>query len=104
MKFIEHKFAFAFSVAFLALAGTGDDAVGLTPIWGQISDACDTVANIRNVWGHSCDIEAWKGLRLFCVGWIPGFGDAAKSGGKLYKGAGKAAGRVASRICDGWRG
>ena len=27
---------------------------------------------------------------LCCVGWIPGFGDVAKSGGKLYKGAGKA--------------
>jgi hypothetical protein len=32
-----------------------------------------------------------------CVGWIPGFGDVAKSGGKLYKGAGKAAGRVTRR-------
>ena len=31
------------------------------------------------------------------VGWIPGLGDAAKSGGKLYKGAGKAAGRVLRR-------
>jgi hypothetical protein len=34
---------------------------------------------------------------LCCVGWIPGFGDVAKSGGKLYKGAGKAAGRVTRR-------
>jgi hypothetical protein len=75
----------------------GSIAAGLTPIWGQISDARDTVANIRNVWGHPCDIEAWKGLGLCCVGWIPGLGDAAKSGGKLYKGAGKAAGRVTRR-------
>ena len=29
MKFIGHKFVFAVAVAFLALAGKGDDAVGV---------------------------------------------------------------------------
>ena len=29
MKFIGHKFVFAVTVAFLALAGKGDDAVGV---------------------------------------------------------------------------
>jgi hypothetical protein len=28
---------------------------------------------------------------LCCIGWFPGFGDAAKGGSKLYKGARKAA-------------
>lgn len=28
---------------------------------------------------------------MCCVGWVPGFGDAAKGGSKLYKGARKAA-------------
>ena len=69
----------------------GAIAAGFTPIWGQISDARDTIVNVVNVWDHPCDSDAWKALGMCCVGWIPGFGDAAKGGSKLYKGARKAA-------------
>jgi RHS repeat-associated protein len=69
----------------------GAIAAGFTPIWGQISDARDTMVNVVNVWDHPCDSDAWKALGMCCVGWIPGFGDAAKGGSKLYKGARKAA-------------
>jgi hypothetical protein len=103
MKFIEHKFAFAFSVAFLALAGKGDDAVGLTTIWGQISDARDTVANIRNVCGHPCDTEAWKGLGLCRLD--SRFWRRCKERRKAIQGRGESGWEsYASRICDGWRG
>ena len=68
----------------------GAIAAGLTPIWGQISDARDTVVNVVNVWDHPCNSDAWKALGMCCIGWFPGFGDAAKDGSKLYKGARKA--------------
>ena len=69
----------------------GAIAAGFTPIWGQISDARDTIVNAVNVWDHPCDSDAWKALGMCCIGWFPGFGDAAKGGSKLYKGARKAA-------------
>ena len=68
----------------------GAIAAGLTPIWGQISDARDTVASIRKVWRHPCDLDAWEGLGMCCIGWIPGLGDAAKGGKKFSNGTRKA--------------
>ena len=36
----------------------GAIAAGFTPIWGQISDARDTIVNAVNVWDHPCDADA----------------------------------------------
>ena len=46
----------------------GAIAAGFTPIWGQISDARDTIVNAVNVWDHPCDSDAWKALGMCCIG------------------------------------
>jgi hypothetical protein len=68
--------------------------VGVIPIVGQIADARDTVAAIRNVWNAPKTGGAWVGLGLAAVGWIPIAGDAIKGariGGKIVKEVGEKA-------------
>ena len=68
--------------------GTAGQIVGgLIPIYGQLADARDTAANVRNVWNDPTSGEAWMGLAMSGVAWIPGVGDAAKG---TYKGGRRA--------------
>lgn len=54
----------------------GQVVVGVIPIVGQIADARDTAAALRDVWeGRE---GGWANLGAAAVGWIPLFGDAAK--------------------------
>ena len=53
MKFIGHKFAFVVAVAFLALAGKGDDAVGVLRV---DTDTNNIVARWQyDAWGNAVD-------------------------------------------------
>lgn len=54
----------------------GQTVVGVIPIVGQIADARDTVAALRDV-AQGKD-GAWVSLGAAALGWIPLFGDAAK--------------------------
>ncbi|RZK26269.1 MAG: hypothetical protein EOO43_03315 [Flavobacterium sp.] len=66
-----------------SLAGAGlSVGIGLTPIIGQIADARDTLAAIRDVWENPKSAGAWGGLAMAGVGWIPGIGDAIKGAKK----------------------
>ena len=67
--------------AFTAETGVGiaaGVAGGLVPVYGQMADARDTAANIKNVWDNPGSGEAWAGLAMSGAAWIPGAGDAAK--------------------------
>ena len=61
----------------------GQIGVGLIPIAGQIADARDTAANFVNVWNNPSSGDAWIGLAMSGVAWVPGAGDAVKA---AYKG------------------
>ena len=80
----------------------GQIGVGLIPIAGQIADARDTAANIANVWNNPSSGDAWIGLAMSGVAWVPGAGDAVKSvykGGKqVAKKSVKAAGSVMAPV------
>ena len=79
----------------LGWGGTAGQIVGgLVPIYGQIADARDTAANARNVWNNPGSGEAWLGLGMSAVAWVPGIGDAAK-------GSYRAARRSAIEIVEG---
>src|SRR5918996_5128369 len=67
--------------------------VGLSPGVGQVADARDTVAAIKNVWNDPLSGGNWGALGLAVVGWVPGIGDA-------IKGLGKAGREVATEITD----
>lgn len=54
----------------------GQTVVGLIPVVGQIADARDTVAALRDV-AQGKD-GAWLNLGATAVGWVPLFGDVAK--------------------------
>lgn len=62
-------------------AVAGQTAVGLVPIVGQIADARDTLAAIKNV--AEGKNGAWLQLGAAGVGWIPGIGDALKGGARV---------------------
>jgi len=67
----------------------GQIAGGFIPIYGQIADARDTAAAIGDVWNGR--EGGWVNLGAAVVGWVPGFGDAAKSaikGGRKLADAG----------------
>ncbi len=57
--------------------------VGLIPIVGQIADARDTAAAIKNVWNDPRSGGNWGMLGMAAVGWLPGVGDAIKGGSKV---------------------
>ena len=59
--------------------------VGLIPIVGQVADARDTAAAIKNVWNNPRSGGNWGMLGMAAVGWVPGIGDALKGGGKAGK-------------------
>ena len=63
----------------------GQAGVGIIPIVGQIADARDTAASIKNVWRNPKSGASWINLGGAVVGWIPVLGDAAKSGFKVGK-------------------
>ena len=75
--------AFGASTAETGVGIAAGVAVGLVPVYGQMADARDTAANIKNVWDNPGSGEAWAGLAMSGVAWIPGAGDAAKG---AYKG------------------
>jgi RHS repeat-associated protein len=56
--------------------------IGLIPIVGQVADARDTAAAIKNVWEEPNWINVGI-LGLAAVGWVPLVGDAIKGGGKV---------------------
>lgn len=62
-------------------AVAGQTTVGLIPIVGQIADARDTLAAVRDV-AEGQD-GAWARLSGAAVGWIPGIGDALKGGTRV---------------------
>ncbi len=83
--------------AFTAETGVGiaaSVAGGLVPVYGQMADARDTAANIKNVWDNPNSGEARTGLAMSGVAWLPGVGDAAKG---AYKGGR----RVAKEVGEG---
>ena len=57
---------------------------GQVPIYGRLADVRDTTANIKEVWNNPSSGEAWMGLAMSGIAWLPGFGDAAKG---AYRGA-----------------
>lgn len=59
-------------------AVAGQTVVSFIPVVGQIADARDTVAAIRDV-AEGKD-GAWLRLAAAGIGWIPGLGDLAKDG------------------------
>jgi WXG100 family type VII secretion target len=63
----------------------GNVAVGAIPIVGQIADARDTVAAIKDVWDSPGSGGAWAGLGLAAVGWVPILGDGIKGSVKVGK-------------------
>ena len=66
-----------------SLAGAGlSVGIGLIPIVGQIADARDTLAAIKDVWENPESLGAWGGLGMAGVGWLPGIGDAIKGARK----------------------
>jgi len=67
---------FADNDSWSALAG--QTVVGFIPVVGQIADARDTVAAIRDV--AEGKEGAWLRLAAAGVGWLPGLGDLAKDG------------------------
>ena len=62
-------------------AVAGQTTVGLIPIAGQIADARDTFAAVRDV-AEGKD-GGWARLGAAGVGWIPGIGDALKGGARV---------------------
>jgi hypothetical protein len=54
----------------------GQTAIGFVPIAGQIADARDTVAAVKQV--VNGEDGGWANLGAAALGWIPGVGDAAK--------------------------
>ncbi len=62
-------------------AVAGQTTVGLIPIAGQIADARDTLAAVRDV-AEGKD-GGWARLGAAGVGWIPGIGDALKGGARV---------------------
>ena len=69
--------------------------VGLVPIVGQVADARDTVAAVKNVWNEPGSWGSWGMLGLAVVGWVPLLGDLAKGGGKVGKKVAKEAAKEA---------
>jgi RHS repeat-associated protein len=59
--------------------------VGLIPIIGQVTDARDTAAAIKNVWNDPRSGANWGVLGLAVVGWVPAVGDAIKGVSKVGK-------------------
>lgn len=55
----------------------GQVAVGFIPVVGQIADARDTIASVGQVLRG--EEGGWLNLGASVVGWVPGFGDAAKA-------------------------
>lgn len=78
--------------------------IGFIPVVGQVADARDTVANIRNVWNSPGSGAAWAGLGGAAMAWVPGVGDAAKGafkgGRKVVSEVGQAAVRNADNAAD----
>lgn len=75
-SFIEGAFAGDFSGNDSWSKVGGQTVVGVIPIVGQIADARDTVAALRDV--AQGKKGAWLGLGAAALGWIPLVGDAAK--------------------------
>ena len=63
----------------------GQVGVGLIPVVGQIADARDTVANVKNVWENPKSKGAWAGLGGAAIAWVPGVGVALKGLFKVGK-------------------
>ena len=89
-------------------AGVGSQTlVGAIPIVGQVADARDTAANIRNVWNNPNSGSAWGGLAAAGVAWVPVAGDAARglfrAGRGVATDAGQAAVHSVSAITDSSR-
>lgn len=55
---------------------TGQILLGFVPIAGQIGDARDTIAAIKDVYNGKDG--AWGSLGIAAIAWVPGVGDAAK--------------------------
>ena len=66
---------------------TGQVVGGLIPVYGQFADARDTLAAIMKVWDEPSSGEAWLGLAMAGVAWIPVAGDAAKGGYRITRNA-----------------
>ena len=73
---------------------------GLIPIYGQISDVRDTAANIKEVWDNPSSKEAWTGLGMTLLAWVPGIGDAAKGIGRGSLNAAEEIGEAAAKNLD----
>jgi hypothetical protein len=58
-------------------AGFSQIGVGLIPVVGQIADARDTIAALKDV--YEGKPGSWKALGWSAVAWVPGIGDAAKA-------------------------
>jgi len=89
--------------AFTAETGVGiaaSVAVGLVPVYGQMADARDTAANIKNVWDNPGSGEAWAGLAMSGVAWVPGIGDAAKGAYRTARSTAEEVGRGAIKQFD----
>ena len=85
----------------LGWAGTaGQIAGGLVPVYGQMADARDTAANVRNVWENPGSGEAWMGLAMSGVAWVPGIGDAAKGAYRTARSTAEEVGRGAIKQFD----
>ena len=82
-------------------AGTaGQIAGGVIPIYGQVADFRDTAANIKNVWDNPGSGEAWMGLAMSGVAWVPGVGDAAKGAYRTARITAEEVGRGAIKQFD----
>ena len=89
--------------AFTAETGVGiaaSVAVGLVPVYGQMADARDTAANIKNVWDNPGSSEAWAGLAMSGAAWVPGVGDAAKGAYRAARSTSEEVGRGAIKQFD----
>jgi hypothetical protein len=75
-------------------ATAGQVAVGFVPIVGQIADARDTAASIGQV--IRGEEGGWRNLGAAAIGWVPGFGDAAKAAIRVGGNAADAGAEVAS--------
>ena len=79
---------------------TGQVVGGLIPVYGQFADARDTLAAIMKVWDEPSSGEAWLGLAMAGVAWIPVAGDAAKGGYRVTRNAVEEVGETVVKSAD----
>ena len=79
---------------------TGQFVAGFIPIYGQLADARDTIAAITEVWEDPFSSEAWVGLAMSGIAWLPGFGDAAKGGYRVTRNAVEEVSETISKNAD----